>query len=226
MAMTGFICHDNYFDRLKRLSDEEVGSLFRNLMLYHAGRYDEMTDFVGAEGIAFDFIAEDIDRIEEKHNSQSETNRANGQKGGRPKKQTEPEETEQNRTKANETEQKQTKPYKDKDKDKDKEIYVGVSKRFTPPTQAEVEAYCRERGNRVDASRFVDFYESKGWRVGNQPMKDWRAAVRTWEREDNRGTDNRIGKPVAAQDYQQRDYSNAQQDAVRRFVALAGGKTG
>ena len=97
---------------------------------------------------------------------------------------------------------------------------------FTPPTQAEVDAYCRERGNRVDASRFVDFYESKGWKVGNQPMKDWRAAVRTWEREDNRGTDNRIGKPVAAQDYQQRDYSNAQQDAVRRFVALAGGKTG
>ena len=40
-----------------------------------------------------------------------------------------------------------------------------------------------ERKNSVDAQRFVDFYASKGWKVGNQPMKDWRAAVRTWERD-------------------------------------------
>ena len=57
-------------------------------------------------------------------------------------------------------------------------------KKFTPPTVGEVLAYCRERGNSVDPGRFVDFYESKGWKVGNQPMKDWKAAVRTWERED------------------------------------------
>ena len=53
---------------------------------------------------------------------------------------------------------------------------------FTPPTPDEVAAYCRERGNAVDAERFCDFYASKGWRIGNQPMKDWRAAVRTWEK--------------------------------------------
>lgn len=52
---------------------------------------------------------------------------------------------------------------------------------FTPPTQSEVEAYCRERGNSVDAQHFVDYYSANGWRVGKNPMKDWRAAVRTWE---------------------------------------------
>lgn len=57
--------------------------------------------------------------------------------------------------------------------------------RFTPPTLDEVIAYCQERGNSVDAERFVSFYESNGWKVGKNPMKDWRAAVRTWER-DNR----------------------------------------
>lgn len=59
-------------------------------------------------------------------------------------------------------------------------------KRFRPPTVEEVEAYCLERNNKVDAERFVDFYASNGWRVGKNPMKDWKAAVRTWEkREDN-----------------------------------------
>lgn len=56
--------------------------------------------------------------------------------------------------------------------------------RFTPPTIHEVAEYCQERQNSVDPQQFVDFYASKGWRVGNQPMRDWRAAVRTWERRD------------------------------------------
>lgn len=54
------------------------------------------------------------------------------------------------------------------------------------PTVEEVAAYCRERGNSVDAERFVDFYASKGWKVGNQPMKDWKACVRTWERREDK----------------------------------------
>lgn len=50
------------------------------------------------------------------------------------------------------------------------------------PTPEEVAAYCNERNNNIDAFRFFDYYESVGWKVGRQPMKDWRAAVRTWER--------------------------------------------
>ena len=57
-------------------------------------------------------------------------------------------------------------------------------KRFVKPTVDEVRRYCIERGNRVNAEQFVNFYESKGWKVGNQPMKDWKACVRTWEVKD------------------------------------------
>jgi hypothetical protein len=56
------------------------------------------------------------------------------------------------------------------------------STRFVPPTLEQVQDYCRERGNDVDAQRFIDFYESKGWMVGKNKMKDWKACVRTWER--------------------------------------------
>ena len=55
-------------------------------------------------------------------------------------------------------------------------------KRFIPPTLEEVRSYCAERNNNVDAQRFVDYYTSNGWLVGKNKMKDWRAAVRTWER--------------------------------------------
>ena len=58
--------------------------------------------------------------------------------------------------------------------------------RFVPPTVEEVQAYCRERGNEVDAHRFCDFYTANGWCQGRgKPIKDWRAAVRTWERDGN-----------------------------------------
>ena len=57
--------------------------------------------------------------------------------------------------------------------------------RFTPPSVEEVRVYCAERKNNVDPERFVDFYASKGWLVGKSKMKDWRAAVRSWERSDS-----------------------------------------
>lgn len=59
---------------------------------------------------------------------------------------------------------------------------VPVSKRFVPPTPEEVNAYCKERHNGIDGTEFCDFYTSKGWKVGKNQMKDWKAAVRTWER--------------------------------------------
>ncbi len=75
---------------------------------------------------------------------------------------------------------------------KEEKARAPSSRRFTPPTVDEVAAYCRERGNGVDAQRFVDFYASKGWKVGSSGMRDWRAAVRNWERQDN--TKNGGGK--------------------------------
>lgn len=64
---------------------------------------------------------------------------------------------------------------------------AGKSRRnFQPPTLSEVNAYCIERGNEVDARQFIDFYTAKGWMLGKNKMKDWKAAVRTWERNSTR----------------------------------------
>lgn len=71
--------------------------------------------------------------------------------------------------------------------------------RFTPPTIEEVTAYCKERGNRVDAQQFIDFYTANGWMVGKNKMKDWKACVRTWERRDAKPTET---------NYTQRQYTD------------------
>ena len=62
-------------------------------------------------------------------------------------------------------------------------LYRGSS-HFHKPTLEDIRAYCISRGNQVDPEQFFNFYESKGWMVGRTPMKDWRAAVRTWEKRE------------------------------------------
>jgi hypothetical protein len=82
-----------------------------------------------------------------------------------------------------------------------------------------VRAYCAERSNAVDPERFVDFYASKGWRVGNQQMKDWKAAVRTWEQRQT-NPEKVQTKTVIAQQYGQRDYAGKEEtidDIMRRL---------
>ena len=56
------------------------------------------------------------------------------------------------------------------------------TKRFEKPAMEEIGDYCGQRKNTVGALEFYDFYESKNWMIGKNKMKDWRAAVRTWER--------------------------------------------
>ena len=74
---------------------------------------------------------------------------------------------------------------KEKEKEKDKDKKEKRSKCvFTPPTLEEVQAYCKERGNRIDPQYFLDYYTSTGWMRGKVKLKDWKAAVRTWERQD------------------------------------------
>lgn len=77
----------------------------------------------------------------------------------------------------------------------EKELSIESSKKkgvFKKPTVEDVSAYCKERGNSVDPESFYDFYQSKGWRIGKEPMKDWKAAVRTWEK---RNGGNGVKKP-------------------------------
>ncbi len=235
MPMTGFICHDDYYDRLKRLTNEEVGSLFRQLMLYHAGRYDEMSDFIGGEGIAFDFIVSDIDRIEEKHITISEANRINGSKGGRPKKQSDPSESEENRNKPNESEENQTKPYKDKDKDIDKENIEKEKEREKEREKALAEKFGRfwaayprhEDKKKAEIAfrninpdedllqRMLDAIEkqkaSPQWKENGTQFiphpTTWLHGNR-WEDEVQQGKSS-AKKQVPAQQYAQRDYTPA-----------------
>ena len=75
---------------------------------------------------------------------------------------------------------------------------------FRKPAPDELSAYCAERGNNVNPQAFFDYYESKGWVIGKSPMKDWKAAVRTWERrnaEDQRPNQSRKSAGQNAADF-------------------------
>lgn len=80
------------------------------------------------------------------------------------------------------------KEYKEEQEYKEKDISKDISKKkvFLKPTIGEIEAYCIDRSNNVNPEKFFNFYESKGWYVGKNKMKDWKAAVRTWEKDDEK----------------------------------------
>lgn len=87
----------------------------------------------------------------------------------------------------------------EKDIEIEKEIDSSAStttkrKRFEKPTLSEIKQYCIERGNKVDAQHFYDYYESNGWKVGKNSMKNWQAAVRTWEKNNYTNTTKQTKK--------------------------------
>ena len=168
MAREYWPCFFSYEEKCKKLSDQELGRLFRALM--HYASTGEATGLAGRESIAFDFIADDISRAQDKYEDTCRKRAENGSKGGLAKV-------------ANATFANQNGQSKDKDEEEDKgKVKV---KRFIPPTVDEVRAYCEARGNNVDPQKFVDYYSSNGWRVGRNPMRDWKAAVRsTWEKDE------------------------------------------
>lgn len=107
----------------------------------------------------------------------------------------------------------------DTDKDKDKTLEpknlksIGTKSAFRPPSLDEVRAYCIERQNRVDPDRWYSHYESNGWKVGRNPMKDWQASIRTWEK-------NEISPPIRAQNEFQGFASKGAQTALARSAEL------
>ena len=81
----------------------------------------------------------------------------------------------------------------------------GKTKRFTPPTLEEVKAYCEERNNNVDAERFIDYYSANGWVQGKgKPIKDWKACIRTWEKNNTAKKDSSMVIPMP--DYMRTTY--------------------
>ena len=90
-----------------------------------------------------------------------------------------------------------------------------TAKRFSPPSVEEVEAYCRERQNGIDARRFVDYYTANGWKVGKNAMKDWHAAVRTWERNQTQGG-RQAAQESGAKSFETDEFFMAAVNAQRR----------
>lgn len=203
----GFIFYESFRDAMRELPADT------QLLLYNAiadyALYDEVPDF-GGDGIAKGFFALMRPQIDANNRR-----RDVGARGGRPAKSSaqEPNENQsetgeepndnQSETNVKPSDNQAVTKAEPKEKEKDKAkakvkakenvkekenakaFCAEAPRRFTKPTVDEIHAYCRERGNTVDAQRFFDFYEAKGWRVGNQPMKDWQAAVRTWEGRDS-----------------------------------------
>ena len=81
-------------------------------------------------------------------------------------------------------------------------------KKFVPPTVKEVETYCKQRNNNINANAFCNSYEAKGWLIGKTPMKDWKAAVRTWENKQNQvySQTNKTNESAATLENQPKSY--------------------
>ena len=128
----------------------------------------------------------------------------NGTKGGRPVTKPEPNnnlESNYNKPSDNQTITK-AKP-KEKDKEKDN-VNDNNKKTFTPPSVSDVSDYCTLNGYGIDPESFVDFYASKGWMVGKNKMKDWKASVRTWVR-SQRQESTAKGSKNQFHNFEQRD---------------------
>ena len=166
-----------YKREMTALSDAEFGRLCRALIDYSES--GTPIALCGNERFYAERVMMQEDRFKKSYETTSKRNRENGSKGGRPKTEENPKKPKQTQKTETETE---TETNTETNTDTLSPNGEKSNRRFAPPSNAEVAEYCRIRGNSVDPERFVDFYDAKGWKVGNQPMKDWKAAVRTWER--------------------------------------------
>ena len=192
MGKNSFVMYNDWHSLVMMLSEEQAGELLQAIYCYHAGEEVKPKDKT-VLGV-YEMMCKRFEADGEKYEKICERNRKNGLNGGRPKGSTnkptglseEPKKTQKNPmgksgliwVSDNDN---------DNDNDNDKDIAkkkVAKAPRFTKPSVDEIREYCQQRGNQVDPQKFFDFYESKGWKVGNQGMKDWKACVRTWESRD------------------------------------------
>ena len=211
------------------LSDAEAGRLLKAILHYANGQEVNLT---GQERLVYAMLKSQIDRDAASYQQFCDKQRENGAKGGRPKKPTETQQNPNNPTVISKTQitlNKDKDKEEDEDKEKDKEKDNNRhSVAHRPPTVDEVAAYCREKGYNIDAEHFVSYYESNGWRVGKNPMKDWRAACRTWAR--NEYSKPAPSKTVAQTSYEQRGYQERQEGELpawlKEEIEMMGGVAG
>ena len=200
MAKPGVMFYFDVRPCIKRLDINEKGRLFEAILDY--GEFGIVPDLGGALGVAWDFIQPKLDRDAGRYDKQVEQkqfavfSREVRKKGSNPisfdewkslsdieRKRLLSADTERYpTTTSNPNLQPQSTTSTDNNIKADK---PPARHRFSPPTLDEVRAYCAEKGYMLDADRFVDYYTSNGWKVGKNPMKDWRAAVRSWNSKDS-----------------------------------------
>jgi len=168
-----FVYHD-WIPAFEALSPAELGRLTMCALKYSA--HGEEPELSGSERYTWPLIKSQIDRDKARYDEITQKRSAAGKKSHSKSYQMITNDITCYQEKENK---------KEKEKENKKENEKREVKRFAPPTLDEVQAYCEERGNNVDPDRFIDYYTSNGWRVGKNPMKDWKAAVRSWERSDN-----------------------------------------
>ena len=241
MALEYFPFYHSYFKKCEKLTDQELGRLVRSLMQYSIT--GERQELAGRESIAFDFIADDIDRAKEAYNGRCAINKANIDKRyTRPADMAAAENSVQTytveydgirsntieydgiRTPTNAYESYQSKS-KSKSKSKSNTLPDGRDKgaRFAPPTLAEVEAYNAERGGKVDAKKFWEYYNAGDWKDGKgEKVRSWKQKLITWESKEQ------TAKPPkgSALEYEQKQQSPATKaayaaevEAFQRFAA-------
>ena len=201
----------DYLDAIEPLGDAERGRLFTSLLTY--ARTGEAPQLGGNERFLFPMMRAQLDRDIAAMAGVSEAR----SKAAKASKSSKCEQMQQMQANAAFADKSSKDKDKDKDKDDDKKGNGAREARFTPPNVEEVAAYCQERGNGVDASRFVDFYSSKGWMIGKTKMKDWQAAVRNWERSsDAKATPAK--KPGYNVQHHDGDLSDLQKAAIQRMM--------
>lgn len=192
MPKKSFILHIDSLSILDDLTDEQAGMLFKAIKAYQKNEDIELDQLIK---IAFSPFKNQFARDEQSYESVVERNRINGLKGGRPKNQEKPKETQKTQSVISKPKKADSDSKNDSDNDKQK---IG---KFKPPTHEELKAYLLEKALNIDADQFIDFYESKGWYVGKNKMKCWKAAVRTWAKRGNHNekTGNRSRADTAAE---------------------------
>lgn len=172
---------ESYYEAARDLPPEEFKQFFT--AIFERAFNGEEVELTGVAKAMYTLVRPTLEKSLELSSMRSEL----GKLGGRPAKANEKQTESKPKANDNQTDSK-PKADKDKDKEEEKDIKekekkekVASAPRFVKPTVAQVSEYCRERGNGINPESFVDFYESKGWKVGSQPMKDWKACVRTWE---------------------------------------------
>lgn len=211
----------DWVENTSELTAEEKGRLIDALVLYARGDEYHLS---GNERFVFPVFKAIVDRSKRISDVRVLAGATGGQAKSCNRKQTVANDSKPKQTVANVAKSTEEEEEEEEEEEKEDKSIRAKSSRFCPPTLEEVKAYCQERKKGVDPEKWFNFYAAKGWMVGKNKMKDWRAAVRTWESDSN-PIPIRPAKTVIAQQYEQRDYS-AEQESLEEMVARLEGRSG